>query len=180
MNLNPLIRLTYHFNSCQTPLNCYLKEKIKDIYRSFLSKINPERKQVISLYNNYELNEEMTIEEIITETDRKKKKLDIYLYEICDADKIKINIKDINCPYCKENIFINFDNYKINLQNCKNGHIKNNIMINDLIKTQNKDSYGPMCGDCYHYANFHLSFYKCFKCDKNICESCKENHDKSH
>lgn len=73
INLNPLIRLTYHFNSCQTPLNCYLKEKIKDIYRSFLSKINPERKQVISLYNNYELNEEMTIEEIITETDKKKK-----------------------------------------------------------------------------------------------------------
>ena len=180
ININSLIRLTYHFNGYHTPLNCYFKEKIKDIYRSFLSKINPERKQVISLYNNYELNEEMTIEEIITETDKKKKKLDIYLYEICDAEKIKINIKDINCPYCKENIFINFDNYKINLQNCKNGHIKNNIIINDLIKTQNTDSYGPMCGVCYHSAYLHKPFYKCFKCDKNICESCKENHDKSH
>ena len=42
-------------------------------------------------------------------------------------------------------------------------------MINDLIKTQNKDSYVPMCGVCYHYANFHKSFYKCFKCN-NIYE----------
>ena len=37
--------------------------------------------------------------------------------------------KDIICPECKENILLDFQNYKINLKGCKNNHEINNIFI---------------------------------------------------
>ena len=48
----------------------------------------------------------MIKEEIITEDDKKKNKMEIKVVEICELDEIKI--KEIKCPKCDENTFLNF------------------------------------------------------------------------
>ena len=40
-----------------------------------------------------------------------------------------IKSNEIICPTCKENIFINLNDYKINLFNCKNKHNIRNILL---------------------------------------------------
>ena len=107
--------------------------------------------------------------------------MEIILSEIYDLDKIKI--KEVKCPQCRENIFINFNNYKMNLLDCKNNHYKNDILFNDFMKTQKTDkSYLDRltCSSCYKTVIYQDTFYKCINCNINLCPSCKEKHNKTH
>ena len=179
--VNPYIQLIFYYGQYQTRYSFELSEKIRDILRTLLSKINPRGKRVKCFYNGFELNEELKIEEIITEDDKKKNKMEIKVVEICELDEIKI--KEIKCPKCDENTFLNFSNYKINLKNCKNGHCMNKILINDFMKTQNTDTSASKiiyCSLCSRRSSYQSSFFICFSCNKNLCVSCKEKHNKIH
>ena len=53
--------------------------------------------------------------------------------EIKEKDIIKS--KNIICPECKENIKMDIIDYKINIYECKNGHKKENILLNEFEET---------------------------------------------
>ena len=95
--VNPYIQLIFYYGQYQTRYSFELSEKIRDILRTLLSKINPRGKRVKCFYNGFELNEELKIEEIITEDDKKKNKMEIKVVEICELDEIKI--KEIKYLY---------------------------------------------------------------------------------
>ena len=174
---NEYLKIKYIFDGNKQDFQCKYKEKIKDINKKNWSKINQKNKKVIFFYNGIELDEELTIEEIINEKDKQNNQIVIHLFEVCDINAIKI--KEVSCPECSGNIFINFSNYKINLENCQKGHMKKNISLNDFMKTQKRDSH-LKCDICNKHLISQNSFYKCFSCNKDLCQNCNEKHDKAH
>ena len=73
--------------------------------------------------------------------------------------------------------------YKINLYDCKNGHRKENILLNEFEETQNIDLSNIICDICKKNnkskSNNNI-FYKCLTCNNNICPLCKSNHNNEH
>ena len=91
-----------------------------------------------------------------------------------------IQLKEIICPTCQENTFINISNYKINLNQCQNGHILNNILFKDFNETQKIDISKIKCDICKikNKSNtFNNDFYKCNECKINICPLCSSKHN---
>lgn len=104
---------------------------------------------------------------------------DIQLTEI--NEKI-INSKDIICPTCKETIKMKIKGYKIYLYDCKNGHNKDNILLDKFENTQNINESEIKCSVCNTNKSkiYNQIFYICNKCKMNICPICKSIHDKTH
>ena len=176
---NSLIRIIFHYNDSHSNYAVEASETVGKLKKIFLNKFRPNNVRSKFFYNGYELNEELKIGEIITEKDKNRNKMEITIIEKFEVDKIKI--KEIKCPKCKENIFINFVNYKINLHSCKNKHNKDEITLDDFMKTQDL-SYlkGVQCINCNKRLIYQDSFYKCLNCKADLCTSCKENHDIYH
>ena len=57
-------------------------------------------------------------------------------FEIEDDILENDNINEVICPICKENCFIEINDYKINLSGCKNEHNINNILFKDYQNSQ--------------------------------------------
>ena len=75
------------------------------------------------------------------------------------------------------------NDYKIYLYDCKNGHRKNNILLEEFENTQNINISEIVCNICKEQNNsntYNNEFYKCITCDLNICPICKIKHDNNH
>ena len=116
-----------------------LENKMKDIINKFENKIKKEESNnLYYIYNGDKLNEELKLNQIIK--DKNLKKINIFVYNNKNKDnKKEIISSEIICPECKENILININNYKINLYECKNGHKKENILLNEFENIQKID-----------------------------------------
>ena len=71
-------------------------------------------------------------------------------------------------------------NFKIKLHGCKNGHITENITLDEFMNTQNADISKIICDKCKNKNKLETErneFYKCLKCNMNLCTLCKYNHD---
>ena len=123
-------------------------KNMKDICIKFSTKLNIDINKIYFLYNGDKLNEELKLIDITKGID--KKEIIILVNDINEIIKKEniISSKEIICPICKENIFINFHNYKINLIKCKNNHNINNIYIKDFKNTQKIDISKIKCEIC--------------------------------
>jgi hypothetical protein len=95
----------------------------------------------------------------------------------------EIKSKNIICPKCGENIFINIKDYKINLFNCINKHRMQNLLLNEFKNSQNIGLSKIICNDCKITKNevmLYDKFYRCLICRINLCTFCKSKHDKNH
>ena len=134
------------------------------------------------LYRGNQISLSEKIANIANKFDRENKKMSI-LVQAFESDVFKKEIKNIICPKCKEICFINIDNYKISLNNCKNKHQMENILISGFDTQQNIDLKAIKCDICKikdKDSSNNKMFYKCFKCNMNICPQCKIGHDRTH
>ena len=185
-----MAEVVFIYNGINTIIQCNLNEKIKDISKRFKDKANLNNKNINYTYNGkLVLNEELTFEELANTEDKIRKKMSFIVFdnliEVKDEEKEKekIKSKDIICPYCKENIRMNINKYKINLLKCSNGHNIENILLDEFEETQNINLEEIICNICKNYnksISFNNIFYKCLTCNNNICPLCKPNHDKNH
>ena len=181
-----MAEVEFIYNGTKTIIQCNLSEKIKDISKRFKDKINLTNKNINYTYNgNLVLNEELKFEEIVNNEDKNRKKMSFIVFdnliETKDKDLIKSN--EIVCPECKENIRMNINEYKINLLKCKNGHNKENILLDEFEETQNINLTDIICNICKNNnksISYDNIFYKCLTCNINICPLCKSSHDKNH
>ena len=181
-----MAEVEFIYNGTKTIIQCNLSEKIKDISKRFKDKINLTNKNINFTYNgNLVLNEELKFEEIVNNEDTIRKKMSFIVFdnliETKDKDIIKSN--EIICPECKENIRMNINEYKINLLKCKNGHNKENILLDEFEETQNINLTDIICNICKNNnksISYDNIFYKCLTCNINICPLCKSSHDKNH
>ena len=73
--------------------------------------------------------------------------------------------------------------FKICLYECKNKHNIKNILLNSFEETQKIDRLKIICDICKtnnKSTSDNNVFYICNICNKNICPSCKKNHDEKH
>ena len=183
-----MAEVIFIYNGINTIIQCNLNEKIKDISKRFKDKANLNNKNINYTYNGkLVLNEELTFEELANTEDKIRKKMSFIVFdnliEVKDEEKEKIKSKDIICPYCKENIRMNINKYKINLLKCSNGHNIENILLDEFEETQNINLEEIICNICKNYnksISFNNIFYKCLTCNNNICPLCKPTHDKNH
>ena len=99
-------------------------------------------------------------------------------------DNIKeIMSKDVICPECGDNIYMNIKDFKINLYGCKYSHKINNILISRYENTQKIDLNKIKCDQCKENnksITHNNEFFICNTCNKNICPLCKLKHDINH
>ena len=93
-----------------------------------------------------------------------------------NQNNTKNNLNDIICPLCQEICQYKIKEHKIKLFDCKNGHIKENIKLNEFEKTQ---FINLKCDNCNN-ENKSKDFYSCNQCNMNLCSLCKSIHDKKH
>ena len=181
-----MAEVEFIYNGLRTIIQCNLKEKMKDISKRFKDKMNINKQNIYYSYNGkIGINEELIFEEVANIEDKRRKKMNILVFDNMIETKNKeiIKSKNIICPECKESIRMNINEYKINLFKCKNGHNIDNILLDHFEETQNINIAHISCDICKKI-NKSLSydniFYKCLTCNNNICPLCKSNHDKNH
>ena len=167
-----------------TTIYCSVSEKMKDIYDRFLSQVNLDIKKLIFMYDGIEINENLTIEQIVKEKDKNKDE-NIYIMKIrvLLSNETKDKIKNIICPECKDSILIQFKDYKINLYGCKKLHKINNLLFKEFEKTQNIDLSIIKCKKCTFFNKAMTEenkFYRCLTCNINLCPNCKNKHENDH
>ena len=181
-----MVEITFIYEGINTIIQSNINEKIKDIIDKFMSKIEKTENNLIFLYNGSKIKEDLTFIEQANESDKKRLKMNILVYNIDkieNNEKKEIISKDIICPECKENIFIDIKDFKISFYGCKNNHNINNIILYKYKETQKIDLNKIICDICNknNKGNTHNNkFYLCNTCDKRICPLCKINHDKDH
>ena len=181
-----MTQVEFSYNGVSTIVQCNLNEKMKDIFQKFKEKAQVGNKNIFYSYDGkVGINEESTFEEVANSEDKRRNKMNVIVFEnefeVQKEEKIKS--KNIICPECKENIKIDIKDYKINLYDCKNGHRKENILLNEFEETQNIDLSHIKCDICKKNnksISYNNIFYKCLTCNNNICPLCKSNHDKEH
>ena len=166
-------------------IQCNINDKMKDIIDKFLIKITNNENNLYYLYNGTITNDNLTFNEQANNIDKDRRKMNIIVVkkeEVIDIIK-EIISKDIICPECKENALMNLDNFRLNFHDCKNNHNINKISFNEFEQTQKMIINKIICDIC-HIKNKGNSpnneFYKCNTCNINICQICKNNHDKNH
>jgi len=182
-----MVEVIFNYEGINIIIQCNINDKMKDVINKFLIKIgkNENDNNLLYLYDANIINNELTFIQQANEIDRNRNKMNIIVNKKNDNNnEIKeIISKDIICPECGENIFINIQDFKINLYGCKNNHIINNILINKYENIQKLDLSKIKCNECNENdkSNIHNNeFYICNTCNKNICPLCKSKHDNNH
>ena len=90
-------------------------------------------------------------------------------------------ITDINCPECKESLRMIIKDYKIKLYDCKNGHSKDNILLDEFEEIQNSCKTQLKCNNikCGNI-QYNSQLYECVTCGIILCKNCKKKHDNKH
>ena len=147
-----MAEVIFNYKGNEIIIICQLDEKMKDIISKFLLKIskNEDNNNLYYLYDGSRINNELTFNEQANELDKNRKKMNIVV-NINDENinPIKEIVSDnIICPECKENIFIDFKDFKINLSGCKNNHKINDIILNKYKETQKINFSKIVCDIC--------------------------------
>ena len=74
------------------------------------------------------------------------------------------------------------NNYKINSFGCKNGHIINNILIEEIEETQIMNELKIKYNNYNNTKNkvYNKEFYECLNCEINLYPLCKSIHKETH
>ena len=139
-----------------------IDEKLEEILKKYKSKITINGEYY--LYNGNNIKKENKFERIVNYADEKNKSI--------------IELKEIICPECNENVILKINDYKLEMK-CINNH--DNILL--LKDYNNKIGISKIkCNKCNKNKNDvdNNEFYICLKCNINLCPICKSSHDKNH
>ena len=180
-----MISVIFNYKGKDIIIQCNINDKIKDIYKKYEIKIGIDISKLYFIYNGNKINDNLNLNEIINEEDKRRNIINILVYENNETiiKENEIISKEIICPECKENILIRIDEYKINLYNCKNNHNINNILIKEYENKEKIDISKIICDKCKikNKSNtYNNEFYRCNICKMNICPLCKSNHNNNH
>ena len=184
-----MAKVEFQYNGEITMIQCKENQKMAEICDNFISKYHINENEIYYFYNGTggaEFNKNLTFNQMANAIDKKRKKMNVLVYNIDDEIKDKnmiIRPKNIICPKCKEDIKMKIDNYKINLFECKNKHKINNILLNELKNKQMLNLMDIKCGLCKEankFNTYNKEFYQCDECNINICPLCKINHNKNY
>ena len=167
-------------------IQCTLNEKMKDIIERYKSKMDKNLDNTVFLYNGEIVKGDLSLEDQANNADKQRNKMCILVNKNNDIDNKEIHLnksKTVICPQCQESIYMDIEDYKIKLHDCINGHKSEEILFSEFEKTQNIDESKIICQQCQNAnksTTFKNTFFRCLKCQKNICPLCRNVHDKDH
>ena len=181
--------VNFIYNGARTTIQCEESDKFKDVIKGYKNKTGNEIRDVVYIYGgNIISNVELTIGQIESKTDKDQKKLSIQINDInmgneeINTSKIKSNV--VICPVCKEISRMKIgEDYKIKIYGCRNNHETNNIRLMDYFETQYIDEAEIVCKICNinkKSDSYNKLFYRCNTCKKDICVTCRGQHDNNH
>ena len=182
-----MVEVEFIYKQQKINIQSNMNNIFEEIIQKYIDKTNLDINNIYFLANGRNINREDKLENIMSESDKRKNKIIVLVYSINSTihnenTNIKIS-KDIICPECKELCKYEIKDYKIKLYDCKNGHIKENINLNEFENNQIIDISQIKCDICKNKNKsntFNNEFYLCFECHKNLCPLCKSIHDKTH
>jgi len=175
--------IEFSYNGNNILIQCDINDKMEEIINKYILKSSIDKSSVIFLYSGNIINEELKLSEIIGKDKKDKIKILVNSLDNINDNKSIIKSEYIICPECKENIKYKIENYKISLYECKNGHIIDNILLDEFDKTQYIDISKIECMKCKENNKsntYENAFYICLTCGINICPLCKSSHNKLH
>ena len=185
-----MVDIEFNYQQKKTVIQAKIDDSFTNVISKFISKTKLDLNNIFFLSNGKNLNKNEKVKSIMSESEKRNKKMIILVYDINNTINIGntniIKSKDIICPICQENCLLdisNFRNFRINLYGCKNGHKTENIKIKDFNKTQVIDISKIKCDKCKSKnksETFNNEFYVCYECKMNLCPLCKSVHDKTH
>jgi len=180
-----MVEVVFDYKQIKTVIQANLNDSFNIIVNKFINKTHLNLNEIYFLSNGKNLKNNDRIKNIMSESDKKNKRIIILVYSINsnleNTNIIKSN--DIICPTCKKSCKYEIKDYKIKLYECKNGHIMDNIKLDEFNNTQNIDISQIKCDKCKNKSKldtFNNEFFICYDCNMNLCPLCKSIHDKSH
>ena len=179
-------KVEFKFKNNIITILCYQEELMESICKKFAGKIHNDISNLIFLYGGNIIDPKLRFSQVINKLDKENKTMIVLVDEI-DSENINSNsgiIKSIFpiCPECSEKAILKVDNFKANIFGCKNGHINNNIIFNELEDTQKIEMAKIKCGECNISMKdtYDNEIYKCNKCKMFLCPLHKQNHEEGH
>ena len=182
-----MVEVVFDYKQIKTVIQGNLDDLFENIIKKYVQKSNLDINNIYFISNGKTLNKKDKLESIMSELEKRNKKIIILVYSINSTINIEnTNIKksnDIICPECKEICRYEIKDYKIKLYDCNQGHIKENIKFNEFENIQSYDISQIKCDKCKNKNKsntFNNEFYICYECNMNLCPLCKSIHDKTH
>ena len=165
-----------------------MNDIFEEIIQKYINKTNLDINNIYFISNGKKINNKNDkLENIMSESDKRNKKIIILVFSINSTiNNENTNIKisnDIICPQCKKRCKYEINDFKIKLYDCKNGHINENMNLNEFEDKQKIDISQIKCDICKdkNKSNtFNNDFYICYECNMNLCPLCKSIHDNTH
>ena len=182
-----MVEVEFNYQQNKIIIQSNLNDSFKTIIQNYAIKANLDINNIYFISNGQVINKEDKLENIMSESDKRNKKIIILVLSINSTiinenTNIKIS-NDVICPKCKEICKYEINNYKIKLYDCKNGHITNNIKLDEFKINQSIDISQIKCDKCKdkNKSNtFNNEMYICYECKMNLCPLCKSIHNKNH
>ena len=104
-----MAKVVFSFENEETIIDCDFKDKMKDIFMKYCSKVQKDINKLYFKYNANIIKEDMEYGQILNEEDKKRNIMNIIVSE--NSNNIPMNekmiiSKEIICPECKESILI--------------------------------------------------------------------------
>jgi len=181
-----MVSIEFEYQQTKTLIQANLSERFETILNKFKIKTNVNTDSLCYLANGSNIEKNDIIENIMNDNDKQNQMIKILVNDTNIGDSKNDNLvksKDIICPACKEVCKMEIKNYRIKLYDCKNGHVKENIKLDEFNKTQIIDISKIICDNCKSNnkaESYKNKFFKCCECDMNLCSLCKSKHDNTH
>ena len=174
------IKTNFNYEGSSIFVQCQKKDKLKDVIKKYLIKINRKVEDLIFLVNGQKI-ENSEKEKEMENCNIMDDQMNIVVYDkpkFDDDEEISIikKSKQIICPKCAENCLIIMDNYKITLNNCDNGHNTEKIFLKDFNNSQKVDSSKIKCNNCKESILTKKQLLYCIQCDNCFCILCNSKH----
>ena len=110
-----MLKVIFNYKGNETIIQCKINETMEEVIKKYKLKI--EINNEYYLYNGNKINKENKIEEIINNEDKINNKMNILVYDINGKENknIIIELKELLCPECNENVIININEYKLGI-----------------------------------------------------------------
>ena len=129
-----MVEVVFDYKQIKTVIQGNLDDLFENIIKKYVQKSNLDINNIYFISNGKTLNRKDKLESIMSDLEKRSKKIIILVYSINSTINIEnTNIKksnDIICPECKEICRYEIKDYKIKLYDCNQGHIKENIKFN--------------------------------------------------
>ena len=148
-----MVDVEFYYKQNKITIQGNLSNLLEEIIEKYVNKANLDINNIYFISNGTIINKKDKLEKIMSDSDKRDKKVIILVYSIntstinIENTNIKIS-KDIICPKCKEPCKYKINDYKIKLYDCKNGHITDNIDLNEYENSQAINISQIKCDAC--------------------------------